>query len=108
MTVHHYYNHTHAVDCGEPQAPVNGNINSYTSTIEGAQITFQCNSDPTNVMTSTCSSTGSWEPDPVMVFCSNPSPSSDHEAFPGELYRTCTQDHHCDKIGPIVPAVVFG
>ena len=59
----------HTVDCGDPQAPDNGIINSYTSTIEGAKITFQCNDDPSNVMTSTCSSAGVWEPDPAMIMC---------------------------------------
>ena len=57
------------VGCGDPQAPDNGIINSYTSTIEGAQITFQCNDDPSNVTTSTCSSAGVWEPDPAMIMC---------------------------------------
>ena len=69
MNVHFVSSVIHTVDCGDPQAPDNGIINSYTSTIEGAQITFQCNDDPSNVMTSTCSSAGVWEPDPAMIMC---------------------------------------
>ena len=73
MNVHFLSSVIHTVGCGDPQAPDNG-ISSYTSTIEGAQITFQCNDDPSNVMTSTCSSAGVWEPDPAMIMCQATTP----------------------------------
>ena len=64
--------------CVPPSPPLNGYINPYTSTIEGAEVTFTCQNLSQNEWTETppkelhsaiCVTFGNWEPDPF-EFCS--------------------------------------
>ena len=55
------------VDCGQPEFPSNGVVSAVSSTTEGATVTFQCEEGlfPSDTITSTCSSTGLWTPNPA-------------------------------------------
>ena len=69
------------VQCGEPRPPENGVIVAMSGRGEGDTLTFQCNSGftPDGVMSSVCTSNGTWSPDPGTVQCS-----------PGELVAGST------------------
>ena len=71
-------------DCGDPTSTANGFINVYSSTIEGAQVTFQCNTDST-VMTASCFSNGSWVPSPADLVCGS-TPSQGNVLFTSYQY----------------------
>ena len=60
------------VDCGQPEFPSNGVVSAVSSTTEGATVIFQCEERlfPSDPITSTCSSTGLWTPNPADVECS--------------------------------------
>ena len=62
------------VDCGQPEFPSNGVVSAVSSTTEGATVTFQCEEGlfPLDSITSTCSSTGQWTPNPADVQCNIP------------------------------------
>ena len=76
----HYNLQTHlqyTVDCGAPQPPASGSIAPYSSTLEGAGISFQCDQgfSPPEERTATCArdeDTGSavWDPNPGEHTCS--------------------------------------
>ena len=64
------------VDCGAPQPPANGSIDPYSSTLEGAVISFQCDQgfSPSEEVTATCvrdgnTGSGTWSPDPAGHIC---------------------------------------
>ena len=58
-------------DCGPPPPVTNGSINSYTSTVEGAVITYQCNEGlcPSGLLTAVCQPDGRWRPNPADTTC---------------------------------------
>ena len=63
------------VQCDEPATPENGVIVTLVTVIgrgEGDTLTFQCNSGfaPIGVMSSVCTSNGTWFPNPGTVQCS--------------------------------------
>ena len=62
------------VDCGQPEIPSNGVVSDLFNTTEGATVTFQCEEGlfPSDPITSTCSSTGQWSPNPADVQCNIP------------------------------------
>ena len=64
-----YYEFLSAI-CGRPMAPENGQIGIYSSTIEGAQITFYCNNNAIE-MSAICSMNGRWIPNPAGVDCAH-------------------------------------
>ena len=49
--------------CGQPSAPVNGSIEEYRSTEEGAEIQFHCDEGYTQ--------DSMWSPDPQLLHCSS-------------------------------------
>lgn len=63
--------------CGPPSTPLNGYINPYTSTAEGAEVTFKCQNTSQNwietpqieLHSAVCTNFGKWEPD-LFEFCS--------------------------------------
>ena len=63
------------VNCRVPDEPMSGTILDYDNivTIEGSEITFQCNPglSPEGEMTATCTNAGIWSPDPAGVTCMN-------------------------------------
>ena len=70
------------VDCGAPQPPASGYIAPYTSTLEGAVISFQCNQgfSPPEERTATCArdedtGSGAWTPDSAQHTCTRIPPS---------------------------------
>ena len=67
MLVLHYTctDHLSVVDCGSPQPPVNGMVTDITSTLEGSEVTFQCNITSTAV----CNRDRRWSPDPGQRVC---------------------------------------
>ena len=52
------------VNCGSPQPPVNGMVTNITSTLEGSEVTFQC-----NTLTAICNRDGRWSPTPGKQVC---------------------------------------
>ena len=60
------------VDCGYPDPPVNGSFGGdITSTVEGSEITYQCDDGltPEGTMTAVCGEDGEWRPNPGDVEC---------------------------------------
>lgn len=66
------YNTTITVRCEKPTAPSNGDLDTVTSTTEGATVTFQCNPGytPTGEMNTTCMADLTWNPEPDSFVCS--------------------------------------
>ena len=61
-----------SVDCGQPKPPANGYLMKYSSTKEGANISFRCDNEDTSsaAMQSTiCNSRGMWVPLPEKYTC---------------------------------------
>ena len=58
--------------CGRPSAPVNGSIEEYRSTEEGAEIQFHCDEGytPNEWNTSQCQDS-MWSPDPQLLHCTS-------------------------------------
>ena len=59
-------------DCGYPDPPVNGSFGGdITSTVEGSEITYQCDDglSPEGNMTAVCGEDGEWRPNPGDVEC---------------------------------------
>ena len=59
-------------NCSAPPPPADGSIDSYTSRVPGAKVTFQCDEgfSPSGLMTAVCQASGNWEPDPAAIVCS--------------------------------------
>jgi hypothetical protein len=55
-----------AVNCGQPDPPVNGSLMTILHTREGATVDFSCDEDfiPSMVETATCAHTALWIPAP--------------------------------------------
>ena len=67
------------VDCGYPGPPVNGSFGGdITSTVEGSEITYQCDDGltPEGTMTAVCGEDGEWRPYPGDVECRSTSEDS--------------------------------
>ena len=59
-------------DCGYPDPPVNGSFGGdITSTVEGSEITYQCDDGltPEGNMTAACREDGEWRPNPGDAEC---------------------------------------
>ena len=63
----------HTADCGVPLMSSNFELN-YTSTLEGAVLTFTCKNEMSNINITnetvfdvTCHSSGNWIPDPAVL-----------------------------------------
>ena len=66
-------------DCGYPDPPVNGSFGGdITSTVEGSEITYQCNDGltPEGNMTAVCGEDGEWRPNPGDAECRSTSEGS--------------------------------
>ena len=50
---------------------MNGSIDPYQNTTEGAEVFFRCNPGfvPAGDMTAVCAANGSWTPDPAATMC---------------------------------------
>ena len=59
------------VGCGRPSPPTNGSLGGYQTTIQGTDVTFQCDADlvPSAVMTTTCTNERRWIPPPAEQNC---------------------------------------
>ena len=75
--VHYTLTYKYTVDCGAPQPPASGSVAPYSSTLEGAVISFQCDQgfSPPEERTATCArdedtASGAWTPDPAQHTCS--------------------------------------
>ena len=57
------------VNCSALFPPAGGSIDPYTSTVQGAKVTFQCDEEfsPSGPMTVVCQADGNWEPDPATI-----------------------------------------
>ena len=57
--------------CGHPSPPANGSISSYTSTMVGTRITFQCDEgySPSEALAAECQEDGRWKPNPSEIIC---------------------------------------
>ena len=64
-------NQMFTVVCEDPAPPSHGSIAVYTSTVEGTNLTFQCDEgySPLGEMTMTCTANGRWEPNPKDTKC---------------------------------------
>jgi len=70
----------HAVNCsGPPLPPINGSIGFYVNAVEGAMVAFFCNEGliPAGQMNATCTSNGSWTPNPADLVCIEPPPEDE-------------------------------
>ena len=59
------------VNCSDPTLPMDGSIDPYQNTTEGAEIFFRCNPGfvPSGNMTAVCGADGRWNPDPATLVC---------------------------------------
>jgi len=59
------------VDCGPPPAPLNGSLESYTSTTERSVVSYSCDRGlvPEGSLMSSCTRSG-WDPNPALTNCS--------------------------------------
>ena len=59
------------VDCQDPRPPMNGTLEPYLHTTQGATVAFRCNAGyrPSAVMTSYCSNSTEWIPVPSDLNC---------------------------------------
>ena len=59
------------VNCEDPSSPDNGSLDDYAHTREGAVVTYRCNDGyrPSQQRSSTCNSTGDWDPPPEQHVC---------------------------------------
>ena len=75
--------------CRAPLSPVNGSIEEYSSTEEGAEIQFHCHDGytPNKMMSSQCLNQ-SWTPDPMELVCIMPD-------IPSEILLSLS--HICDE-----------
>ena len=60
--------------CSDPIPPMKGSIGGYTSTVEGSVVAFHRNEGliPAEQMTTTCTSNGSWSPNPAELIYNEP------------------------------------
>jgi hypothetical protein len=63
---------TCTVNCGIPASPQDGRINSYVSTIEGAEVNITCRNGPEENEMITCDHDGNWIPTATDI-CTNDS-----------------------------------
>ena len=65
------------VNCSDPTSPMDGSIDPYHNTTEGAEISFMCNSMfvPAGRMAAVCEADGRWSPDPANHRCTCEYPS---------------------------------
>ena len=63
--------HSIAVNCGHPKPPVNGSLESYFQTTEGANVISYCNENflPNVPILSVCTSDAIWDPNPDYINC---------------------------------------
>ena len=61
----------HAANCSDSTVPINGSIEAYQNTSEGAEIFFSCNPGfvPAGRMRAVCGANGRWNPDPATFVC---------------------------------------
>ena len=66
-----------SVNCSDPTPPIDGSIDPYQNTTEGAEILFMCNPMfvPTERMTAVCGADQRWSPDPADLVCTCEYPS---------------------------------
>ena len=59
------------VNCSDPTPPMDGSIEPYQNTTEGAEVFFMCNPMfvPTGRMTAVCGADQRWSPDPATLVC---------------------------------------
>ena len=59
------------VNCSDPTVPINGSIDPYQNTTEGAEIFYRCNPMfvPTERMRAVCIADRRWSPDPTDLVC---------------------------------------
>ena len=60
-----------SVNCSDPTPPVDGSIEPYQNTTEGAEIFFRCNPGfaSTGRMRAACGADRRWNPDPATLVC---------------------------------------
>ena len=65
------------VNCSDPTSPMEGSIDAYQNTTEGAEILFMCNPGfiPAGRMRAVCGADGRWNPDPADHRCTCEYPS---------------------------------
>ena len=58
-------------NCSDPTPPVDGFIEAYQNTTEGAEIFFRCNPGfvPAGRMRAVCGADGRWNTDPTTLVC---------------------------------------
>lgn len=55
-----------AVDCGVPDPPINGAVESFSSVMFGANVTYECDEGYSlSISHSTCAKSKKWEPVPI-------------------------------------------
>ena len=65
------FNFCPPANCSNPTLPVDGSIEPYQNTTEGAVIFFRCNQGfvPAGRMTAVCGTDGRWNPDAATLVC---------------------------------------
>ena len=66
------------VNCGMPNRPVNGSIQTPQSTLGGSVVDFGCTTGfiPAERMMATCTLNGTWSPDPGTLMCNGETTAS--------------------------------
>ena len=62
------------VSCSAPQVPINAHVSNQSNNIylEGTKVTFQCDSGPQALLTTTCYADGTWNPPLTGLDCNYP------------------------------------
>ena len=61
------------VSCSAPQVPINAHVSNLSNNIylEGTKVTFQCDSGPQALLTTTCYADGTWNPPLTGLDCNH-------------------------------------
>ena len=64
-------NTLYIVDCGPPDTPQRGSLESFTGTTEGSEVFYRCDPGlvPAGTMRAVCTRNG-WSPNPADLICS--------------------------------------
>ena len=71
MLIYYTYPFLSTVNCSDSTVPVNGSIDPYQNTTEGAEIFYRCNPGfvPAGRMRAVCGADGRWNPDSATLVC---------------------------------------
>ena len=94
-------------NCGDPIDPINGYIEPYQNTTEGAEIFFRCDMGfvPAGRMGAVCEADGRWNPDPSTILCTCTSTHNIERESLIDAFFYCIQRQ--DSIASLIPRLLL-